>query len=231
MTGRVRGHAGVLRARLGAAALLWLLLAGCVAQSPERIFPAPHVIDVPLGQPLRARINGQGPYRLGLDTGQSLALLVTPTLAHKLELPVVQRASASDGTAHNNQTVNVVQVNRLAIDESAYRDVLAVVIDNSLSGEDVVGAVGFPLFARQLLTLDFPSGRLYAAPGILLVVVNVKQPVRPELRMKRQPQQSLRVGVVGFAVHDVQKFLRVRAVAALAHDENAPRLFQNEKAV
>jgi hypothetical protein len=71
----------------------------------------------------------------------------------------------------------------------------------------------------------------HTAPGILLAVINVEKTVRLESGMKREAQQTLFIFHQGFPVLDIQKLLRVRAVAAFAHDNDAPTLLHDKHSV
>lgn len=160
---RIRRAAG-----LGVPLGLLLPLAACVSENRRREPAAPPLIEAVFGLPLAAHINQRGPYGLGLDTGQSLPLLLTPPVAAALQLPVVQQASASDGNEKNAQTVDVVQVDRLAIGRAVFENVPALVMDTSANGErKSVGAAGFPLFKDLLLTLDYPANRIFVRHGTL----------------------------------------------------------------
>ena len=68
---------------------------------------------------------------------------------------------------------------------------------------------------------------------IALVVIDVKQFVRREARMKSQAQETTFIFVVGFglAVFDVKKFFRVAAVRTFFDDENFTRLIDDEEAL
>jgi hypothetical protein len=70
------------------------VLGGCASSIKKSAL----IAETPIGTPLVVYINGQGPFRFGIDTGQSEAVLVSPGVAAKLKAPVVQRIDASDGT-------------------------------------------------------------------------------------------------------------------------------------
>src|SRR5450432_3090397 len=60
---------------------------------------------------------------------------------------------------------------------------------------------------------------------VLLVVIDVKQSVGLEARMKGDAHQAFLVAaVIRFTILDVQKFLRVAAVGTFFHDKNCPGL-------
>src|ERR1017187_4677879 len=69
------------------------------------------------------------------------------------------------------------------------------------------------------------------AGGILLIVINVKQFVRLEARMKRDAQQAAFVFTARFriAAFDVEKFLRVAAVGTFFDDKNFAGLIHDKQ--
>lgn len=56
--------------------------------------------------------------------------------------------------------------------------------------------------------------------GVFLVVINIKQTVRFETRMKRDAHQAVFILKIRMAVLDVQKFLRVAAVRIFFENED-----------
>jgi predicted aspartyl protease len=158
---------GVGTSRILAATCVLAALAGC-AVTPSISLPwEPSELDVPLDRPIIARINGRGPYSLGFDSGQSLALLLSPALAQSLKLPVIQTASASDGSSRNAKSVEIVRVEQLSVRNAEFMGAPAVVLDNSTTVSETHGSLGFPLFSDRLLTLDYPGRRLRTSPGTL----------------------------------------------------------------
>ena len=91
-----------------------------------------------------------------------------------------------------------------------------------------VGEVG--VGGRHLEFADDAAAReLTARIGVLLVVVNVKQSVGLEARMKGEAQQSLLIIHIRFASHDIHKLLPIAAVAPLWRDENPARLLDEKE--
>jgi predicted aspartyl protease len=122
----------------------------------------------PVGGPIEVRLNGRGPYKFGLDTGQSMPLLLSPPLAERLSLPVVQQIPASDGNSAHAVTVDLVQVREVQLGRARVRDALGLVMDMSANARpDLQGTVGFPLFREFLLTLDYPNDRVIVLEGEL----------------------------------------------------------------
>jgi predicted aspartyl protease len=109
-------------------------------------------------------LNGRGPYRVLVDTGASPALAVSPQLAEGLGLrPDPGGVSLR---AANGQWVQAgrTHVRSLRLGGAEFRDVPAVVLD---VGGDFDGVVGMGLFARSVVTFDFPNRRLSVNAGSL----------------------------------------------------------------
>jgi len=118
--------------------------------------------DVKMGEPLSVKLHGEGPFRFGFDTGQSVGVLLSPALAGKLSLPVVDRIDASDGTS--KMPVDVVSVDSVEIGGVDLGKQTSIVLQ---PGTDVDGAIGFPLFSGLLVELDYVGGRLRIRRGEL----------------------------------------------------------------
>jgi aspartyl protease len=118
--------------------------------------------DVRLGDPLSVRLHGQGPFRFGFDTGQSVAVLLSPDLAGRLALPVVDKIHASDGTS--SLPVDVVRIDSVEVGGVDLGGQTSIVLQ---PGTDVDGAIGFPLFSGLLVELDYAGGRLRVLRGEL----------------------------------------------------------------
>lgn len=118
--------------------------------------------DVKLGEPLSVRLHGQGPFRFGFDTGQSVGVLLSPELAARLALPVVDRIDASDGTS--SLPVDVVRIDSVEVGGVDLGKQTSIVLQPAT---DVDGAIGFPLFSGLLVELDYVGGRLRILRGDL----------------------------------------------------------------
>ncbi|HWB20694.1 MAG TPA: pepsin/retropepsin-like aspartic protease family protein [Phycisphaerales bacterium] len=158
----------------------WLGVGGCLAlavgcqSEPRNYWPEaiatldPTVIlDVPLNQPMNVTINGAFHARMGFDSGQSIAVMVNPTFAAEMKLPVVGHASASDGKTAHGASIDVIQVDSITVENAVFPNVQGIVLDSTRSGINQRGSLGFPLFETCLLTLDFPHNRLIARAGEL----------------------------------------------------------------
>ncbi len=122
---------------------------------------------------LEVFVNGQGPFRFGLDTGASGDAWVSPELAKRLDLPVIRRIQAHDGDTRKGAPVEVVRIDTLTVGTTAYHDLSAPVVPQRSQDEDEKsasgpgGTLGFQLFKNQLVTLDFPHNELLIEDGDL----------------------------------------------------------------
>jgi predicted aspartyl protease len=121
------------------------------------------IADVALGQPLPVHLNGAGPFRFGIDTGQSMSLLVSPEIVTRLGLPVVQRIDASDGV--NPMPVDVVRVDASRLGTLERNGQLGLVVPPTDRSFD--GALGMPFFEGALVEFDYAVGRLRIRRGAL----------------------------------------------------------------
>lgn len=125
-------------------------------------------LDHPLTERLSVTINDRGPYEFGFDTGQSVPALLFARTASELQLPVVDEARASDGNDGASRTLNLARIDRLGLGSATFANVPTLVMDReSAERPGDAGALGFPLFADHLLTLDYPAGRVRVFSGEL----------------------------------------------------------------
>ena len=122
------------------------------------------LVDVEFGAPLTVWIRGEGPFRFGFDTGQSVGVLVSPEFADRLALPVVDRVDASDGTS--SFPVDVVRIDSVQVGDIDLGRQSSIVVQ---PGSDVDGTLGFPAFSGLLVELDYIAGRLRIRRGALPV--------------------------------------------------------------
>ena len=112
-------------------------------------------------------VNGRGPYRFLVDTGTGGEALIAPELADELALPVVGHARLVDPSGQGEQRADILGIRSLRIGDVEFSDIKA--IRHRLYGEEenCQGALGFTLFRRFLLTLDFPGKRLVLGSGAI----------------------------------------------------------------
>jgi len=143
--------------------MLWLaaLTCGCIGVNPPT--KSPLVADVALGGPLMVAVNGRGPFPFGIDTGQSVSVLVTPDLAARLALPIVDHMHASDGV--HSKPVDVVRIDAVELDGLERANELGLVTTPGDAAFD--GALGMQFFDGVLVEFDGPAKRLRIEHGAL----------------------------------------------------------------
>jgi predicted aspartyl protease len=155
---------------------LLILLAALACSSAQQNPPASlkGVCHVPFVEgSLEAFVNGQGPFRFGLDTGASGSAWVSPELARRLDLPVIRRIRAHDGDTGEGALVDVVRISTLTIGTITYRSLAAPVVPQHAPDKDEnsvsvpAGTLGFQLFESQLITIDGPQDELFIEAGAL----------------------------------------------------------------
>jgi aspartyl protease len=114
---------------------------------------------------LEVKIDGQGPYRFGLDTGGAGGGRIDKALAETLKLKGIGQVIGGDPSGKNAQTLDVVEAGTLTLGGATWSGVHLVVRD--LSHRDLDGILGFGLFKDFLLTLDYPARRVRIEKGEL----------------------------------------------------------------
>jgi aspartyl protease len=116
---------------------------------------------------VQVMVNGKGPFTFSIDTGTGGEALVTPGLIQQLKLPESGKAEIGDPTGRNKKEVSVVKIQTLEVAGIAFKDVQAAQFEPSQREGQVDGILGFPLFAKYLLTLDYPKQQLRLDIGTL----------------------------------------------------------------
>jgi hypothetical protein len=123
---------------------------GPPATPPAAIdLPAPVEVPIALEANLpivEARVNGQGPFRFGIETGAGF-VVISPDLATKLSLE--RRGGPDDAPEY--------QVDRIDIGGASFRQVPVSALRVAQGGID--GVLGLPLYRDLLLTIDYPKRR------------------------------------------------------------------------
>jgi len=114
---------------------------------------------------VEVRVNGQGPFKFGIDTGAAGGGRIDKSLVEKLGLQVVGQARAGDMSGKNQSTINLVEIGKLSVGDAVFSGVRAAVGDYGELG--VAGILGVGLFAEHLLTLDYPRRRVRIEQGEL----------------------------------------------------------------
>lgn len=118
---------------------------------------------------VRIMVNGSGPYWFNIDTYASIHACVDRTLADELQLPEIDETLNSDGSG-NTVTRSIVAVNEIRLGDAVFEGIRALVDDYSwvlADGNPVRGLLGFELFEKLLLTIDYPKARIVLERGRL----------------------------------------------------------------
>lgn len=116
---------------------------------------------------VEVKVNGQGPFRFGLDTGMGGHITVTRDLATQLKLEKVGEARASDPSGQNAQTRDLVGIDAIEIGGAKWTGLRGTVLDGARPDRTTVGIIGYQLFNELLLTLDYPKKEIAIARGAL----------------------------------------------------------------
>jgi D-alanyl-D-alanine carboxypeptidase len=135
----------------------------------------PGGVDVPMLRSghlpaVHVRVNGQGPFLFGIDTGGAGTARVDAALAERLGLAKVGEVRAGDPSGQNTRTIPLVAVESIEVGGARFGGLTAGVRglgEPSAPGEKLDGILGFGLFAECLLTLDYPGSRVRLALGEL----------------------------------------------------------------
>ena len=116
---------------------------------------------------MSARINGQGPFKLLIDTGTSFPIVLNDAVVKKLGLSVT-RSVRQLGEAED---LDIVEVGTLTIGDAEISSFQGIRSDAGAcvptGSQGIVGILGLPLFKDCLLTLDFPKKRVTLESGKL----------------------------------------------------------------
>lgn len=113
------------------------------------------------------KINGQGPFRMALDTGMGGQITLNRELADQLKLEKVGEARASDPSGQNSVARDVVSVASIEIGGARFEGLRGTVNDGERPDRTAQGILGYQLFSELLLTLDYPKKELGIARGAL----------------------------------------------------------------
>lgn len=114
---------------------------------------------------VEVQVNGQGPFRFGIDTGAAGGGRIDRSLMEKLGLQVVGQAMAGDASGKGRSTIDLVEIGKLSVGDAVFSGVRAAVGDYAELG--VAGILGIGLFSEHLLTLDYPRRRVRIERGEL----------------------------------------------------------------
>jgi len=157
------------------AMLLVLLVHSALAQDTEVEIKV--ITQVPLVTrgsrvTVDARVNGQGPFTFGIDTGASGAAWVTKALVEKLKLPLADGLVIADGSGLKGHRADGARVEAITLGSLSFNQLTATVLGEGPTQEregEVYGTLGFELFRDYVVTLDYPAQQLRIATGQLPV--------------------------------------------------------------
>jgi len=119
---------------------------------------------------VRTMINGWGPFWFNIDTYASIHACVDHTLARELQLPKTDTTLNSDGSG-NTVERDIVTIDEIRLGGAVFEGTRALVDDYSWvkapDGSAVRGLLGFELFKKLLLTIDYPESRIVLERGRL----------------------------------------------------------------
>ena len=154
----------MLRCRPASTLLLFLFAVAPSLIAEEHSAPLELRHNMPFVQ---VTVNGQGPFTFGIDTGTGGEALVSPALIKQLNLPVTGNAEIGNPSGNNPQRAPLVKVQSLKVAGVEFSDVRAVQFQPSSREGQCDGILGFVLFRKYLLTLDYPKQQLLLTAGAL----------------------------------------------------------------
>ncbi len=112
---------------------------------------------------VEAHINGQGPYRLVVDTGAP-GLIVNKNIATALELPPPAKFGSGfeikvAGPNGNGLPATFHEVRSLKLGDAEFRAVETLALDSPI-GRRFDGAIGIGMLRDCLLVFDYPAGKI-----------------------------------------------------------------------
>jgi len=111
----------------------------------------------------QAKINGQGPFELMLDTGSPN--LITAGFAKRLSLPLM-RSSKKLSTSGGTVDLGTTQIESLAVGGLTLRDQPFLVVDSPWDASDpLVGVVGYEFLRRFVVKVDYENKLLTVYDG------------------------------------------------------------------
>src|SRR5579862_1507096 len=116
---------------------------------------------------VRVMVNGKGPFNFIVDTGTNRTVIVSPSLAKVLGLPIVGETSLLDLSGKVRERVNEVAVDTVSVGGREFHPGRALVHRNLATEGSYDGVLGFALFQNALLTLDYPQHCMTIAEGSL----------------------------------------------------------------
>jgi hypothetical protein len=118
---------------------------------------------------VEVKVNGQGPFFFLIDTGAAGQARIDSSLAEKLGLKPVGNVASSDAGAAAQQSLKEFRLDSLTVGDITFENVTAYSRTYNTSSylPHLDGILGFALFEKLLLTLDYPAARVRISPGEL----------------------------------------------------------------
>jgi hypothetical protein len=139
---------------------------GYEISGPVSVDMIPHKRHVPV---IEVSVNGVGPYKFGVDTGASSGGRIDPGLAKLVGCEEIGEAHSRDGTSGKDAIVKLYRADRIQVGGLTLKGVTLSERPSMPSGTTVEskldGILGFGVFARLLLTLDYPNKKLRIEEG------------------------------------------------------------------
>jgi hypothetical protein len=142
---------------------LLLICAGLVCARKGVAQGIPPSAGVPFKAGLDVKINGQGPYRFGLDLGSSVSFIILPELSHQLNLPVTSKTQmhGDEENGVKDPEVDVLRIDDLELAGNVFHHSIGVAFSNaSPLLKNGSGTLGVALFQKAVVKLDYANDRL-----------------------------------------------------------------------
>ncbi len=136
-------------------------LSGLAAELPMQIIKGLPYIE--------AKINGQGPFLFGFDTGFGGEVELDSTLALQLGLKPTGQMEMGDPSGRNSRVIGITSVKQLELGNIELNSSNVILRNRrAMPGmEKVAGILGMSLFKSYLITIDFPKKRFLIKRGSL----------------------------------------------------------------
>ena len=148
------------------------------------VVPMLHQLHLPA---LEVMINGEGPFKMGFDSGASGYISFNQDVVDRLGLEKVDTITASDGAGRNAREVDVYGVATLQIGDAVFHDLdghVGAYNRGPLAQNPIDGIIGIGLFSGLTLTLDYPNETisvsreaLGAPDGATILALHNNEPV------------------------------------------------------
>ncbi len=150
---------------------LCFCIAGYInAQSLQRVEQV--AVQLINGLPyIQVKINGNGPYLFGFDSGMGTDLEIDSSLAAELNLQISGQTQMGDPSGKNPVTLNTSVVKNVSIGKIHFTNVNTILRNRrTMQGmENVSGIIGMALFKDFIFTVDYPALMCYIEKGNLIV--------------------------------------------------------------